>query len=286
MGRMNKVAVIILNWNGWPDTLACMHALTALEYPDYEVLVVDNGSSDDSIIRIREVYPNASIIENERNLGFGGGCNVGIHHALSRGADFIWLLNNDTRVEPDTLSALMNVALSDPKIGAVGSVLFYMDAPGNIQAWGGGWVNLWSGLSRHAKQATMGRELHYITAASVLLRREALLSVGAFDDKNFFMYWEDADLCFRLRRGGWRLAVAPQARVWHKESASLKDRKPLLDKYYNTSSVRFLRRYAPLPWIPIIFSSAARLFRRAIRGDWPRVRAVWDGIVEGAREPA
>ena len=202
MGRMNKVAVIVLNWNGWPDTLACMHALTALEYPDYEVLVVDNGSSDDSIIRIREVYPNASIIENERNLGFGGGCNVGIHHALSRGADFIWLLNNDTRVEPDTLSALMNVALSDPKIGAVGSVLFYMDAPGNIQAWGGGWVNLWSGLSRHAKQATMGRELHYITAASVLLRREALLSVGAFDDKSFFDFPGKASDAMRARPAG------------------------------------------------------------------------------------
>lgn len=283
---MSKVAVVLLNWNGWPDTLACMHSLAALDYPDYKVIVVDNGSTDDSVVRIREAYPNSSIIENKRNLGFGGGCNAGICYALELDADFIWLLNNDTRVESSTLTALVNVARSDPKVGAVGSVLFHMDAPAKIQAWGGGWVNLWSGLSRHAYQPAMRRELHYVTAASVLLRREVLLSVGVFDDKNFFMYWEDVDLCFRMRHSGWKLSVAPQARVWHKESASLKDRKPLLDKYYNTSSVRFLRRYAPVPWIPIIFSSAGRFFRRAIRGDWPRVRAVWDGIGEGLRKPA
>lgn len=282
---MPKVYVIILNWNGDKDTIACLKSLSTAVYPCVVPVVVDNGSEIGSIERIKQTFPKVKLIKNESNLGFGGGCNVGITYALAEGADFIWLLNNDTQVEPTTLSAMVSVALGNSRIGAVGSVLFYMDAPTQVQAWGGGWVNLWSGLSRHACQPVNGRELHYVTAASVLLRREALLSVGVFDDKNFFMYWEDVDLCFRMRRGGWKLSVASQARVWHKESASLKDRKPLLDKYYSTSSVRFLRRYAPVPWIPIIFGSAGRFFRRAIRGDWPRVRAVWDGIGEGLREP-
>lgn len=278
---MAKVQILLLNWNGWPDTLKCLHSLRSMEYSNYHILVVDNGSKDDSVSHIREAHPNLEIIKNEKNLGFGGGCNVGIRYALEQGAEFIWLLNNDTQVDSGALGAMVRLANSDHRVAAVGSVLYYMAAPTQVQAWGGGKTNLWTGLSQHFHAPATDRELHYLTAASLLLRREALLDVGLFDERMFFMYWEDVDLCFRLRQAGWKLSVASDARVWHKESASLRGRKPLLDAYFGASSIRFYRRHAPVPWLPILLTTAGRLLKRGFKGDWPSVRAVLSGLNEG-----
>lgn len=283
---MAKVQILLLNWNAWHDTLECLHSIIGLEYLDYQIIVVDNGSEDDSVRQIREEYPNLKIIKNEDNLGFGGGCNVGIRYALEQGAEFVWLLNNDTQVDPGALGAMVRLANSDHRVAAVGSVLYYMDSPTQVQAWGGGRVNLWTGLSKHFHAQADDCKFHYLTAASLLLRLEALQHVGLFDERMFFMYWEDVDLCFRLRQAGWKLSVARDACVWHKESASLSGRKPLLDTYFGASSLRFYRRHAPLPWIPILLTTAGRFIKRALKGDWARVRAVWAGFNKGLRGPA
>lgn len=275
------VYVVLLNWCRWPDTIECLRSLKKSNYLNLHVLVVDNASSDDSVSRIGEIYPDVHIIQNKTNLGFGGGCNVGIKYALAQGAEYIWLLNNDTKVSEDALVSMVDLACGDSKHGAVGSVLYYMDTPSQVQAWGGGQVNLWTGLSRHFHRHVENGELDYLTAASILLRREAILDVGLFDEKKFFMYWEDVDLCFRLRRRGWKLAVAPNAHVWHKESASLRDKKPLLDHYFTTSAVRFYKRHAPLPVVPITLTTFSRILKRIIKGEWSRVRAVWAGVRAG-----
>lgn len=273
---MKQVAIIVLNWNGWRDTLECLASLKNLNYPNYRIIVVDNASTDDSVTRVHDAHAGLLLIVNDRNLGFGGGCNVGIRRALQEGADYVWLLNNDTKVDPHALTALVEKAECDPKIGAAGSVLYYMDEPGRVQAWGGGYVNFWLGVSRHRYAPAPENRLHYLTGASLLLRREALEQVGLFDEK-FFMYWEDADFGFRLRRAGWKLAVASGARVWHKESASLGKKSPVLDEYFNASAVRFFRRHAPWPLLPIAVGVGGRLLKRIFRCDWERVRAVWRG---------
>lgn len=274
---MKLVCVLVLNWNGWQDTVKCIDSLKSLAYPNYEIVVLDNASTNDSVARIREAHPDILLIETGANLGFAGGNNIGIRYALERGADYIWLLNNDTIVSPDALTAMIEVAESDPKIGAVGSVLYYMNQTEKIQAWGGGRVNLITGRSRHLLAPG---DLHYITGASMLLRREALEQVGLLDE-SFFMYWEDADLSLRLRREGWKLAVAEGARVLHKESASAGKKSLLQDELYSMSLVRFLRQNTTFPFLPLAIGIGMRLLKRAFMGEWDRFGATWTGFIRG-----
>lgn len=273
---MKRVDVVVLNWNGWQDTLDCLASLARLDYPDFRLLVVDNGSSDGSAARISAAMPGVELLQTGANLGFGGGCNAGLRHALAGDAEYVWLVNSDATVDSRALSALVKVADQNPALGSVGSVLHEADKTGVIQLWGGGRVNLWLGLSRH--QISPGMP-DFISGASVLLRRAALQEVGLFDDQAFFMYWEDTDLAFRLRGAGWQLAVADKSRIWHKQSATLGKGSPLLDQYFTQSAVRFFRRHAPVPFIPISLMLLRLLFKRLAMGNFVRVRAVLKGFL-------
>lgn len=274
---MKRVDVVVLNWNGWQDTLACLASLQLQDYPSFKVLVVDNASTDDSASQIRRAMPSIELLQTGANLGFGGGCNVGMRYAFARGADYVWLINSDATADPHALSALVRKADENSGVGSVGSVLCEAEAKDQIQLWGGGRVQLWSGQSRHQRQPG---PLDFISGASVLLRREAIEEVGFFDESTFFMYWEDTDLGFRLCRAGWQLAVAEDSRVWHKQSASVGKRSPLLDRYFTRSGVRFLRRYAPIPWISISLLLGRMLAKRAVMGQTARVRAVLAGFLD------
>lgn len=274
---MKRVDVVVLNWNGWQDTIACLASLQLQDYPGFNLLVVDNGSTDGSVDQIKQAMPSVELLQTGANLGFGGGCNAGMRHAFSRGADYVWLINSDATADPHALSALVRKADQNSGLGSVGSVVYEADATDRIQLWGGGRVQLWSGQSTHRRWPG---PLDFISGASVLLRREAMAEVGFFDESTFFMYWEDTDLGFRLRQAGWQLAVAEDSRVWHKQSASVGKRSPLLDRYFTRSGVRFLRRYAPIPFISISLLLGRMLVKRAIMGQSARVRAVVAGFLE------
>lgn len=273
---MKRVEIVVLNWNGWQDTIACLLSVQRQDYPNFHLLVVDNGSTDESVAEIRKSFPSVELLQTGSNLGFGGGCNLGIRQALARGADFVWLINSDATADSCALSALVRTAEGNQALGAVGSVLYEMGTPERVQLWGGGRVNLWLGKSRH--QQSPGR-LDFISGASLLLRCAALDNVGLFDQATFFMYWEDTDLAFRLRKAGWQLAVADDSRVWHKQCASLGQRSPLLDEYFTQSAVRFFRRHAPIPLLPISLLVGMMLAKRFCMGELRRFRAVWKGIV-------
>lgn len=270
------VYVVVLNWNGWQDTIACLVSLQQLNYADFNLLVVDNGSTDSSVAQIKRALPEVELLQTGVNLGFGGGCNAGIKLAMSRGADYVWLLNSDATVDPGALSAMVRVAEQNLAVGAVGSVLYEADQPDQRQLWGGGTVNLWLGRSKHR---LLPGPLDYISGASALLRCSALDEIGSFDQSIFFMYWEDTDLSFRLRHAGWLLAVAEDSRVWHKQSASLGKRSPVLDEYFVQSAVRFFGRYAPMPVIALASLISMMLFKRVATGEVNRVRAVLKGFL-------
>ena len=272
----SKVGIIVLNWNGWADTSVCLSSLQHLNYPNYRVVVVDNGSTDDSASRIRTQFPSVEIIENGSNVGFAAGCNVGIARALAQGADYVWLLNNDATADPDALRSLVDKADSFRQIGAVGSAIYFVEEPKRLQAWGGGRVTFWLGRSGHFVKPVCDEKLQFITGASLLLPRTAIETVGLFDE-GFFMYWEDADYCFRLRRAGLRLAVSGQSKVWHKGSASVGRRSVCMDTYFNASAARFFAKHARTPGLALWTGVALRLAKRVLGGDWDRVRAVWAG---------
>lgn len=273
---MKRVEVVVLNWNGWRDTLACLESLQRLSYPNFGLIVVDNGSTDGSQDQIEARFPAIKVLQTGANLGFGGGCNAGIRRALEQGADYVWLINSDTTVDADALTELVHVADEQAQAGAVGSVLYEVDRPEHVQLWGGGQVQFWSGMSRHQLAPA---PLDFISGASMLLRREALEQVGLFDDQTFFMYWEDSDLGFRLRRAGWRLAVAEKSRVWHKLSASLGKGSRQLDVYFTQSGVRFLRRYAPVASVSVFAMVTRMLLKRVFMADFGRVKAVFQGYL-------
>jgi len=280
-----QVFVLVLNWNNWKDTNECLTSLQGLNYANRTVIVLDNGSTDGSVQRIREKHPEVEVMELGENFGFAKGNNAGIRAALDRGAEYVWVLNNDTTVDASALRAMVEKAESDLKIGAVGSAIYSMTERERLQVWGGGHVNFLLGRSRHFTLPVSNGKLQFITGASLFLRRRTLEELGLLDE-GFFMYWEDADYCFRLRRAGWRLAVASSSRVWHKEQGSIGKKSALLDTYFNRSAMRFFARNAALPFLSIWTGVSLRIAKRALRGDWKKVRALWTGTTRAQIAPS
>ena len=272
-----RIFAVVLNWNGWRDTLECLKSLQALDYPDLEIVLVDNGSTDDSVGRLRAQHATLPILETGRNLGFAGGSNVGIRYALQEGADYVWLLNNDTVVAPDALSHMVGTAEADSTVGLVGSVLRYAHEPARVQAWGGGRVRWLLGIPQHLTDAAAAARSDYIVGASLLIRREVLERIGLLDE-GFFLYWEDADFGLRARRAGWRLAVAGDAVVYHKEggTASGGERLPslLAETEHLRSLVRFARKHRRLWMLPVATRALLEIANQILRGTASRTPAL------------
>lgn len=268
---------IVLNWNGWQDTVECLIALKESTYPNQNVIVVDNGSTNDSVARIRTAHPDILLIESEKNLGFAGGNNIGIRHALAHGADFIWLLNNDTKPASNALSALVAAALTNNKIGAVASVCYHADSPSSVQAWAGARVNLWIGYGRNSTKPRSDDWFDSLNGTSMLISRAALEDAGLLDE-GFFLYWEDTEFCLRLRKKGWCLAAAPDSNVLHKVNASTGGNKLALDRYQTASGLRLLRLHSPAPRLASLAFLLIRFARRLAQLQFDRCRSVWAGI--------
>lgn len=272
------VYVVVLNWNGATDTLECLKSLYVSDYGNFRILVVDNHSTDDSVRRIRNAYPGQKVIVSDHNRGFAGGNNLAIRQAMEDGADYIWLLNNDAAVEADTLPAMLKKAQESDCIASVGCVIHDPKPSQNIQVWGGGRVNCWLGIATHFRSEVPFENLDYICGASILLSTRALKEVGILDE-GYFLYWEDTELCFRLRAAGWMLAVAPRARVWHQNSASFKDQKTIKDTYVTASAKRFLNKYSPVPKFALACNITIRSIKRILYGQWSHLPAIWRGLV-------
>jgi hypothetical protein len=278
------VSCVVLNWNGWRDTIECLDALRESTYPHLTVIVVDNGSSDDSVARIRFAHPDILVLESEKNLGFAGGNNIGIRYALAHRADYVWLLNNDTRPAPDALSTLVAKLLTDQGIGAVASICYYADAPSTVEAWAGARVNLWLGYGRNSTQPQRDDWFHALNGASMLVARAAIEDAGLLDE-GFFLYWEDTEFCLRLRKKGWRLAAAADSRVLHKVNASTGGNRVTIDRYGTASCLRMLRLHSPVPVLALVLFPAFLFMRRLLRLQFSRCRGIWAGIQDYRQMP-
>ncbi len=272
-----KVTCVVLNWNGGGETVACLKALGKIQYGNLDVIVVDNGSTDDSLLRIRELHAHKVLIETGRNLGFAGGNNVGITLAIKNHADYIWLLNNDAEPTPIALAELVSTARSNPQLGAIGSVLLYTDSRKTVQAWGGGRVNRWIGRCSLARAPQPDEWFDFITAASMLVPRAVFENVGLLDD-DYFLYWEDAEFSFRLRKHGWKIGISPLARVYHRENASTSGNSPVRDRFYTASAIRFLLSNSPMPRLSVMVFLFNRLGKRLLIGHFKRFLGVGRGI--------
>ncbi|WP_226819078.1 glycosyltransferase [Acidithiobacillus montserratensis] len=276
--------IILINWNSFDKTRRCLRSLEELVQPPEHVWVIDNGSTDNSAAALENMLKTSplpvTLVRSGQNFGFGGGCNIGIQRAMEAGADSFWLLNNDAIADRHALHTLQETIHSDLQIGAVGSVIYDLHKPESVEVWGGGRVLLWAGLATHLHHPNPAR-LDYITGASLLLRRQALQDAGLFDEDQFFMYWEDTDLCLRLRQRGWKLAVAAHSRIWHEHSSSLGRASPLKDYYVTRSTGAFLQRYARYPGLAWGLGTSVRLFRRLCSfqpANWQAIHQAWLGL--------
>jgi len=231
------VWIVVLNWNRPRDTIECISSLRELEYPAYRILIVDNGSTDDSVEMFQKL-PDVELLSNERNLGFAEGNNRGIAHALQKEADYILLLNNDTTVSSSLLDEMVDVAESDERIGIVGPVIYYAERPD--QVWFAG-MHFRYGLyvvrrGLHLKLPLRPIEqVDFASGCGMLVRREMFERVGLFD-RRFFMYYEDLDLCIRASKAGYRIVTATRAIMWHALSASTGGADSPLKQYHQIKS--------------------------------------------------
>lgn len=220
------VFVVILNWNGREDTLACLRSLRSSTWQPLPIVVVDNGSDDGSADAVRAEHPHVDVIEAGRNLGFAGGNNVGVEAALAGGADAVLVLNNDTEVAPDAIRRLVGALRDDALAGACSPVLPYALRP----------ERLWfAGAPYDPDRARSGRSSAYETGAAALPERPVVIDraagaallarasvwqeLGGFSEELFFLH-EDVDWSLRVRAAGWRILLVPAARVAHRVAAS------------------------------------------------------------------
>ena len=221
-----KVCVLVLNWNGARDTLECLKSLEAVTYPDAEIVVIDNGSDDDSVERIQQAYPETELLQLPHNLFFGGGNNAGLEWARGRGFDYIIFLNNDTTVEPGFIEPLLATFANDQDVGMAAPLMCYSAHPDQVW-YGGGLVNLWTGVvaHKHIRESTSQvslatRNTDYITGCCLMVPNDLAFQLNGFDSA-FQMYGEDVDLSLRCRKAGFQLAFVPQSKIYHKVSASV-----------------------------------------------------------------
>ena len=287
-----KVSIIILNWNGVDDTLECIDSLRKITYRAYEIIIVDNGSSGNDVEILRNKCGDSiHVIANDYNCGFPEGCNIGMRYALSRGADYILLLNNDTVVAPDFLDGLVEVAESDSSTGILGSILYHYYHPDIIQHIGGK-IWWWLGvIEAYGEEEDVGQydeviERDFIWANSCLIKK-AVIDKISFMDPFFFFGPEEYDYCTRAKRAGFKIVCVPWSKVWHKRGAS-RARLPQFPETQNLIRTkrgkgdsryyfRLFRTYGPpiLFVIPFILqvSLIGDLLLLVWRGNWRKIKS-------------
>lgn len=216
---------MILNWNGADDSIRCLESLRRIKGAELKTVVVDNGSSDDGVLRIQSIFPEVEVISTGRNLGYSGGNNFGIRLLLERKPAFICLLNNDTVVDPGFAAALLACAERHPRAGVFAPQVRFLNRPGVIWSQGIGVSPLTGRIvcpehGRNAGDAAAPKTVDAVSGAVVMIRRKTLEDIGLFDER-FAFYHEDVDFCLRAAKAGWKTMAVPGATAWHRVGAAM-----------------------------------------------------------------
>mgnify|MGYP005776343759 FL=1 len=261
---MPNVGIVISNYNGWQDTVQCLESLQKQTYRDFEIILLDDASTNDSVQQLQKhLTENTVFLPQEANVGFAAANNVGMRRALADGCDWVLLLNNDTVAAPDFLENLLREtpagAVSCPK-------MLFLDPPDEIWFAGGeldratGKVRHLGGHEKDGPAFAEKKQVSFITFCCVLLPRQVIEQVG-FLDETLFMYCEDVDYCIRLADAGVPLWFLPDARIWHKAGGSAGG---MLSVYYITRNTLYLtckgksRGYIRARTLPVLIAGAAR----------------------------
>lgn len=290
---MPPVTIIIVAWNQLEKTLACLETVVALGYPDFRVLLVDNGSEPPLAGAVSVRFPSVETLRLPANLGFAGGYNAGLRRGLESDSRHFLLLNNDTLLEPDVLAKLAAEIERAPDIGLVTAKIYYAADPRRIWTTGANFDIFLDLKDSAAGQSDVGqwdepRDVDFAPFCALLVRREVIERVGLLDEE-FFLYYEDMDYCRRARAAGWRVRYCATARVLHDVSASSGGRDSPMERYWMAqSSGRYFRKHGRGPRllliIPFRLLSALKMTARLLAvGKRDALRAYWRGLLIGWR---
>lgn len=295
---MPLVYIILINYNGYKDTIECIQSLEKISYKNFEIVVVDNASTNDSIIYIKksceELLKKCTIIESKSNLGFSGGNNLAIEYAIKNKAEYVLLLNNDTLVEPNFLDEMLNSFHKDEKIGIVGCKIMYYPQK-NIIWYAGGKIDWFKFIVVHfgigdidKEQFNKEKEMDFMTGCCMLIKTEVFKKVGLLSNE-YFMYFEDVDYCVKVRQANYKIWYNPKAVIYHKVGLSSGGEESSFSIKWNTRNrIIFMNKYRnKVKAFNLIISKMFFYSTRIIRylqyiyiGEKVKSKAILEGIKE------
>ncbi len=252
-----SVSIIVVNWNGRHHLQLCLSSIFAQTYPNFEIILVDNGSTDGSQALVREQFPDVRLIALRENVGFARGNNVGISAST---ADYIATINNDTKVDPNWLTALVETAEANPQVGMCAAKLLFWDRPDIINSAGICLDRAGIAWDRLGGQPDTPAQINPIpvfgaSGGAALYRRTMLNEIGLFDE-DFFAYLEDVDLAWRAQLAGWDCLYVDTAVILHRHSATAVEGSPFKNKLLGRNKVWTILKNYPWPllllYLPVI----------------------------------
>lgn len=287
-----RVMVVIVTYNQWALTRACLAALYQSPNPRIQVLVVDNASTDDTPAQVRTFAPNALVIENGANLGYAQGNNIGLQSALDQAFEYVMVLNNDVTVAEDCIDSLLNAADTNPDAALLGPLVYHADEPNVIQSAGGILPQDWHAVHRGANETDQHQfsdvtPVDWLTGCAVLARASALRKFGLLDE-NFFMYGEDVDWGVRAQRAGYRVLFVPQAHVWHRGVRRDYTPAPYVTYYSARNELQLIQKHRAgmSPLLRAWARNARTVAGWSVLPRWRGQRAQRDALARAMRDAA
>ena len=287
----SRLWTVVVNWRQADTTLACLASLDRAGVDAATIVVVDNGSGDDVVERVRAAHPTVTLLPQAENLGFARAVNIGAQHAIAHGAAAVFVLNNDAQVLPGALQHLADLLASEPRVGLVTAKIFLTERPDHLWAVGGTFTGrrvVEIGAGERDVGAYDNVRLDFAYGCALAVRAETFQQVRGFDER-FFLYYEDIDLCLRARDAGWRIAIAPMAHVLHEGSKSTHDEPETKVYHHARSRILFFQRHTHGPQRPLFVISELAFIARNVgshllTGRMRNARAYVRGTIDGLRE--
>jgi len=294
-----KVYIVVLNWNGWQDTIECLESVLKTNYSNYQVIVVDNGSTDESVEKIKAWVLNQKspikLLETKANLGYAGGNNTALRYAMEQG-DFAyaWILNNDVVVHPDALMHMVCRMRKDPKIGICGSVILDYNNPVKIHGLGG-FYDRWLAQAycqrgdnvfepkKVEQYKKTEKKMDYVPGACMLVSKGFVNDIGLMCE-DYFLFFEEIDWAVRAR-GRYSLALALGSIVYHKGSVSIKKKEAettkkagrfglIYDQYITKNRLLFTLKFYPYALPVVYLSILGYILDRLLFREWENAKVI------------
>lgn len=283
------VCILIPNYNGWEDAEDCIRSLKDLEYADYRIVLLDNGSTDGSYGKLSAMSgddPVVDVVAHDPNNGCAGGINAALAYAKRYEPAFYWFLNNDTTVDPAALTEMVATAAQHPEAGCFGSKIYYYDDP-RVLWYAGGYIQRnHSGPGFHVGMGETDegrydsvRPLDFATGCSLMARAEVVEAIGGWSE-DYYMYWEDIDWVARASRAGWQCLFVPTSVIWHKISRSFRGDTTLQRRYEVRSRLRFYWRNRRRSFVRVLFWMLASVLLSVARGESRTAKATLQGSLD------